>query len=122
MPLLTSPISGEPMKQISRYGIEIDVCPSTGGVWLDKGELEKLMAIIREAAAEEQSNYTQPPQQQQQQYPQQSQYREPHRDDNRRYEQQRAPQYQNYDNRNYDHKHGYKKKSRFSDILDIFDF
>ncbi len=53
MPLLTSPIDGSPMRQINRYGIEIDVCPTTGGIWLDKGELEKLMAFLKEEAANE---------------------------------------------------------------------
>lgn len=55
MPLLMSPIDGSPMKQINRYGIEIDVCPTTGGIWLDKGELEKLMAILKEEAMGEQT-------------------------------------------------------------------
>lgn len=55
MPLLSSPIDGTPMRQISRYGIEIDVCPTTGGIWLDKGELEKLMALIKEDAVRDQS-------------------------------------------------------------------
>jgi uncharacterized protein len=36
MPLLTSPIDGS-ARQIRRYGIELDVCPTSGGVWLDKG-------------------------------------------------------------------------------------
>ncbi|MBL8640517.1 MAG: zf-TFIIB domain-containing protein [Alphaproteobacteria bacterium] len=54
MPLLTSPIDGLPMKQINRYGIEIDVCPTTGGIWLDKGELEKLMALIKEEVMNDQ--------------------------------------------------------------------
>lgn len=48
MPLISSPIDGQPMRQITRYGIEFDVCPSTGGIWLDKGELEKLIALVRE--------------------------------------------------------------------------
>ena len=48
MPLLTSPIDGSPMRQIHRYGIEIDVCPTSGGIWLDKGEIEKLMALLKE--------------------------------------------------------------------------
>lgn len=48
MPLLNSPIDGSPMKQIHRFGIEIDVCPTSGGIWLDKGELEKIMAMLRE--------------------------------------------------------------------------
>ena len=48
MPLMTSPIDGMPMRQINRYGVEFDVCPTTGGVWLDKGELEKLIALVKE--------------------------------------------------------------------------
>lgn len=28
-----------------RQGVEIDYCPSCRGVWLDRGELDKLMAL-----------------------------------------------------------------------------
>jgi Zn-finger nucleic acid-binding protein len=55
MPLTTSPIDGSPMRQIHRYGIEFDVCPATGGVWLDKGELDKLIMLVREETLSEQS-------------------------------------------------------------------
>lgn len=41
------------MRTIRRYGIEIDVCPTSGGIWLDRGELEKLVEIIREDAVQE---------------------------------------------------------------------
>lgn len=58
MPLLTSPIDGSPMKQINRYGIEIDICPTSGGVWLDKGELEKLMMLVKAAADEEKEMFS----------------------------------------------------------------
>lgn len=57
MPLLTSPIDGSPMKQINRYGIEIDVCPSSGGIWMDRGELEKLMAFLKEEAVNDNPPY-----------------------------------------------------------------
>lgn len=53
MPLMTSPIDGAPMRQITRYGIEFDVCPTTGGVWLDKGELEKLITLVKEETLQE---------------------------------------------------------------------
>lgn len=52
MPLLTSPIDGVAMRQIRRYDIELDVCPTSGGVWLDKGELEKLIALVTEEAVQ----------------------------------------------------------------------
>lgn len=41
-----------------RQGVEIDYCPQCRGVWLDRGELDKL--IERGALAQQQS--TQPPQ------------------------------------------------------------
>lgn len=53
MPLITSTKDGSPMRTVSRYGIKIDICPTTGGVWLDFGELEKLIDIIWEDAAQE---------------------------------------------------------------------
>lgn len=55
MPLINSPIDGAPMRQIHRYGIEFDVCATTGGVWLDKGELEKLIALVKEETLAETS-------------------------------------------------------------------
>lgn len=53
MPLQISPMNGAPMRTVRRYGIEIDVCPATGGIWIDRGELEKLIEIIRDDAAQE---------------------------------------------------------------------
>lgn len=40
------------MQQIRRYGIELDVCPTSGGVWLDKGDLEKLITLVSDEASE----------------------------------------------------------------------
>lgn len=37
-----SPITGEPMVEEVMHGVVIDRCPKSGGVWLDKGELELL--------------------------------------------------------------------------------
>lgn len=56
MPLLVSPIDGSTMRQIRRYGIELDVCPASGGVWLDKGELEKLINLVSDEASESEAN------------------------------------------------------------------
>ncbi|MFZ5813716.1 MAG: zf-TFIIB domain-containing protein [Bacillota bacterium] len=32
------------MREVDRRGVRIDVCPECRGVWLDGGELEKLLA------------------------------------------------------------------------------
>ncbi|MBC7869638.1 MAG: zf-TFIIB domain-containing protein [Chitinophagaceae bacterium] len=44
------PIDGSELKIAERQGIEIDYCPQCRGVWLDRGELDKM--IERAAAAE----------------------------------------------------------------------
>ncbi|MFC4601041.1 zf-TFIIB domain-containing protein [Cohnella hongkongensis] len=36
------------MREVEKNGILIDVCPTCKGVWLDRGELEKLMQDVRE--------------------------------------------------------------------------
>lgn len=94
MPLLLSPIDGSVMRQVRRYGIELDVCPTSGGVWLDKGELEKLIALISEEAEDP---YPQSPRRPQG-------YRERDDDD---------------DDDDYRRRGSYKKRSR---LLDLFDF
>lgn len=38
------PLCGVPMREVPRRGVVIDVCPECRGVWLDAGEMEKLLA------------------------------------------------------------------------------
>lgn len=56
------------LQMTTREGIEIDYCPQCRGVWLDRGELDKL---IERSNAPQQQGYSQPPQQQHYQQPQQ---------------------------------------------------
>jgi uncharacterized protein len=35
------------MREVDKDGVAIDVCPDCKGVWLDRGELEKLMSEVR---------------------------------------------------------------------------
>lgn len=55
MPLLMCPNCSSSMQNLSRSGVEIDMCPSCRGVWLDRGELEKLLGGGRETEAAERS-------------------------------------------------------------------
>ncbi len=50
MPLLMCPNCEEGMREIDRYGVRIDVCPKCRGVWLDRGELEKILAAAGTSA------------------------------------------------------------------------
>lgn len=40
------------MREVEKSGILIDVCPNCKGVWLDRGELDKLMGGVREIREE----------------------------------------------------------------------
>ena len=108
MPLLMCPNDNAPMQTLDRNGVQFDMCPTCRGVWLDRGELEKLM----ESAADDgraSAQTSQPVQQVQHQAPWgQQRPQEPYRsreDDYRRHKE--------------DERY-YKKKKRL-DIFDIFD-
>ncbi len=38
-----SPVTGELMEQVVLNGVVVDRCPTSGGIWLDAGELEQLI-------------------------------------------------------------------------------
>jgi len=107
------------MREVEKDGVLIDICPDCKGVWLDRGELDKLMAEVREARQDynewqnQRNSYPPNPQQQPPVNP--------------------NPPYDNryYDNRQVDHRHydpkyrqpygKYKKKSVFDRLGDLFD-
>ena len=37
------PVCGVPLQMTERQGVEIDYCPQCRGVWLDRGELDKIL-------------------------------------------------------------------------------
>ena len=51
-----------------RCGVEIDYCPECRGIWLDRGELEKIMekedAYIKKEVKEETKHYEEKPRKQ----------------------------------------------------------
>jgi Zn-finger nucleic acid-binding protein len=38
------PLDGETLMMSERAGVEIDYCPKCRGIWLDRGELDKILA------------------------------------------------------------------------------
>ena len=95
-----------------RHGIEIDYCPTCRGVWLDRGELDK---IIERAAAAELSAGQRVPVVALQPAPQQPAY-PPH---------QRQPDFEDSDfrKRQHDPRYGQQPyKKRKSLLSDLFDF
>ena len=70
------PTDGATLVMSERSGIEIDYCPTCRGVWLDRGELDKL--IERSVSQPAPQQYAAPQQQYQQPYQQQG-HRKPKR-------------------------------------------
>ncbi|MBK6303179.1 MAG: zf-TFIIB domain-containing protein [Arcobacter sp.] len=92
-----------------RQGVEIDYCPSCRGVWLDRGELDKII----EKSATYQTNQQQTNQQQSNSH---SNYFK--NDDRSSYNKHNHQQYNSYDNRQ---QAPYKKKKE-GFLSEIFDF
>ncbi len=53
-PSMRCPIDGASLVMSERAGIEIDYCPTCRGVWLDRGELDKIVERSARDAGEDQ--------------------------------------------------------------------
>ncbi len=87
-----------------RSGIEIDYCPECRGVWLDRGELDKII----------ERSLTQPGAPAQQAQPQQA----PRQPDYQQYDDRRRSEQSSY---GYPQQGQYKKKKKESWLSEIFD-
>lgn len=47
MTAIDCPVCHAPFKEVVNEGVLIDICTECRGIWLDRGELEKLMDIAR---------------------------------------------------------------------------
>lgn len=111
---MNCPIDNTTLQMTTRDGIEIDYCPNCRGVWLDRGELDKLVeragSYYGAAAPGAPSGGTHP---QPQPHPQQHHYDDD--DDDHKYRNQHGGHHYS------DGHHGHhKKKEGF--LGDLFDF
>jgi Zn-finger nucleic acid-binding protein len=92
------PIDDSPLSVSARDGVEIDFCPQCRGVWLDRGELDKIIdraaAALSSAPSPSAQSYPPPPE---------PRYDRPHYEERGRYEDPR-------------------KRRRKSFMDDLFDF
>jgi len=110
------PVDNETLVMADRNGVEIDYCPKCRGVWLDRGELDK---IIDRAAGPSASPVAAPAAPS---APAQPVYQpEPPRAP---YAAQPRPQgyRRDHDDDDDDHRYGRKPKRRESFLSDLFDF
>ena len=120
------PTDGTVLMEMVKNGVTIDVCPECKGVWLDRGELEKLIQVALEMEREYGSAPIQPPAPRAPQYseptrapypaqPQDGYYADPARGDYRSTKDS-GEWYEGGDRR-----YPKKKKSALGRIFDIFD-
>jgi uncharacterized protein len=110
------PIDGTELVMSDRNGIEIDYCPQCRGVWLDRGELDKI--IERSTSYEQQLRQPPaPPAAPQQVYPTQQPPAQGYNPNYRRYD-------DDYDDDDYYRRTGQhkpKRKGFLGEMFDIFD-
>ena len=73
MPLLMCPNCNSSMSEVKRNDVAFDMCPSCRGVWLDRGELEKIIAGVQSEQSQGGAQFAQQPDTYRQQPPQQQQ-------------------------------------------------
>lgn len=92
------------MREVERRGVRIDVCAECKGVWLDRGELDKLLAASREEPYDD-DHRSEPPRRE--------------RDDYRPGNQGYRPDQQGYKSDH--HGHPKRKKRLFEELFEVFD-
>ena len=109
MPLLLCPNCNVSMQNVRRSEVELDMCPSCRGVWLDRGELEKLLGEARQEQAGQQHDRDRF----------EREVSDFHRDPEawRR----KHPYDREHGRYRYDDDYHYRKKKKKFDIFDIFD-
>ena len=101
------PVDNETLVMADRGGVEIDYCPKCRGVWLDRGELDKI--IERSMAAAPAPVAAPAPQARAPQHAPQMHAPQGYAPD---------PRYRDDD----DHRYGHKRKKRESFLGELFDF
>ncbi len=120
------PVCGDKLRAIERSGVEVDICPGCKGIWLDRGELDKLISLESGASenSSRQNDVIRQPEQLQQTRRVEQPYREHHDHDddddhdnhNRRYESHDSDKrYSSHDS----DRNGYQKKRKGSWLGDI---
>lgn len=124
------PLDGTPLIMTDRQGVEIDYCPKCRGVWLDRGELDK---IIERSAAQSPADSVRPNHRSAPQYTHPMDARDQSRGHQGGYQGSPQDGYQDrhqgrhprdpYEDRRPAKQYKKKRKSGLSDLLeDIFDF
>ncbi|MFK4641198.1 Zn-finger nucleic acid-binding protein [Paenarthrobacter histidinolovorans] len=121
------PVDSIDLVMSERSGVEIDYCPQCRGVWLDRGELDKIIdrvaaetgpALSRQAPAPAQPPIAPPPLYN----PFESRPQEPRYEDRDRRDGRGDYDRRDYDRRDGRDQYGRKRKKKEGFLGDLFDF
>jgi Zn-finger nucleic acid-binding protein len=129
MPLLMCPNCNASMTEVKRADVAFDMCPTCRGVWLDRGELEKIIAGAKDervAFEQDRSQFYQDPDAYRRSHPQppQQQYQQPPQRPQQGYgERGEQGEYGERGEGGYDQRggQGQQRRRRGFDLFDIFD-
>ena len=115
---MNCPVCDAKLREVTKMGVQVDICPDCKGVWLDRGELEKIVEYVEQGGAPQPAE------------PRREVYREEPRKDSRSYDHDHHQDDHHDNRRRYDDrgreidpKTGRPKKKREGiwEIFDIFD-
>jgi Zn-finger nucleic acid-binding protein len=109
------PICDIEMRIADREGVEIDYCPQCRGVWLDRGELEKIIARVEseQSRGRDERNEEEAEEEEEDKDRRGDRGAGPYRDDSQRREGE-------YEREGKNKNEGKKKEGFFSNLLDMF--
>lgn len=117
MSVITCPVCQGKMREMNKQGVLIDVCTQCRGVWLDRGELEKIAGMLPGDAPA----YAPPPQQPVAYQPQPSYPPQPSHPPQPHYGDRRRDWDDDDDDKRKHYGYGKPQKSKMKSFLDFFD-
>ncbi|MHB0935465.1 MAG: TFIIB-type zinc ribbon-containing protein [Armatimonadota bacterium] len=111
---MNCPVCDAPLRAIHKYGVEVDICPGCKGVWLDRGELEKIIEMEATGGpSQDAAPIDNRPREPQPRYQGERRYRDDDDDDDD--DRKRRPQYDQHGR-----PHKKRRESWFSELFDGF--
>lgn len=117
---MNCPVCDTRLRVVERYGVEVDICPDCKGVWLDRGELDKILEMYTQGGLVPRQDMPQEPRERfddrrfQQPHEGRYQEREHHSHDDEKH-------WDEHGHGDYDHRTGKRRReSWFGQIFDAF--
>lgn len=114
---MNCPVCDAKLREVNKMNVQVDICPDCKGIWLDRGELEKLLEIAAQGGSQSAAPERSEPRREEYRSEERREYREhDDHDEKRRYEEHGHNERGGYDS----HGRPRKKESFLTNIMDMF--